>query len=868
MRGKTPPKWLNGSRRLLSRRRGTGRFIPTRFSAEEAITGSNPPGAETPEESDVHSPVDREERRNCVAGMMPDGHLDAARAGVFLRRWSFLSGAILLAVAVSGDSIETAPSISAGVTVTKAVPFSRETLSEASALAPFRAGGSHGNRAIHIHRVPRRSTANGGELATLAPAARVPASSPLSSSPSAPAADSSFPGLSNPPPTEGDVVPPDTMGAVGPAHIVSLLNSDFGVFDKATGAEIQKIPLGSFWAALGTAAGQPADFPFDTKVLYDTATGRFFAVTLGGTSSPNSWILIAVSAGSDPTGSWFKWAIDADRDNDVQAFNNWADFPGVGLDANNLYISANMFSNAVISQYSKIWVLPKAQLLSGSATITWTEFRNPPGSDFNMQPAHTFGPAPGEYFVYEGSANHLSVARIVTVAGVPVWQAPVSVPVNSYVSTNSLPGAPQPADNNTIDTSDTRILNAVYRAGFLWTVHTVESPSGGKTEVAWYQIDPAARAVTSQGRISDPLRWYYYPSIGVNANGDVAVGMSGSSVTEFAGAYYTARRFADPAGTMQEVSLLKAGEQLYFKTLSGSSNRWGDYSATVADPSGNLRFWTVQEYAKTHDPQGVSRWGTWWGSFFLAPLSAPSDPGNLEAAPLSESTVSLAWTDTSSNEESFVIERKTGGGAFSIITLEATNDVAGFTDKGLQERTAYSYRVKARNSIGDSGYSNERSVTTLLATPAGVSAVATSSTSVDIAWTDRSALETGYRLERKAGAGGEYSVIATLAADADHFTDNTVSAGKVYYYRVQAFDNVTPAQSAYSEEVPATTPGSATVGGGGGGGCLTVSGSQGDPGSTGGPFSFGVLLLPSGAIAVRRLLRRATRPLPFRHPVC
>jgi subtilisin family serine protease len=55
---------------------------------------------------------------------------------------------------------------------------------------------------------------------------------------------------------------------------------------------------------------------------------------------------------------------------------------------------------------------------------------------------------------------------------------------------------------------------------------------------------------------------------------------------------------------------------------------------------------------------------------------------------------------------------------------------------------------------------------------------------------------------------------------------------------------------------------------GGGGGCLTVSGSQGEPAGVDALFSFGVLLLPCGAIAVRRFLRRKTHPLPFRHPVC
>jgi hypothetical protein len=659
------------------------------------------------------------------------------------------------------------------------------------------------------------------------------------------------------------------MGAVGPNHLVSLLNSDFGVFDKTTGTVLQKISLQSFWSSLGTAMGQPANFPFDTKVLYDTSSARFFAVTLGGTSAPNSWILVAVSASSDPTGSWNKWAIDADEDNGTQQFNNWADFPGVGLDGNNLYVSANMFSNSDFFQYSKIWVLPKAQLLSGPSTITWTEFRDPPGSDFNMQPAHTFGAAPAEYFLFEGSSSQLLIARIDNTSGTPTWHAPTIVTIAAYTPSIGLPGAPQSGNGNTIDTSDTRLLNVVYRAGALWTVHTVQSPPPVKTEVAWYQIDPGTSAVLSQGRISDPTLWYYYPSIGVNANGDVAIGMSGSSATEFVGGYYTARRFTDPGGTMQPVSLLKAGEQPYFKTLSGTDNRWGDYSATVVDPTGNLRFWTVQEYAAT--PR--DNWGTWWGSFILPPLSAPAAPFGLTATPLSGSAISLAWTDNSSNEDSFVIEQKTGAGAFLAIATPSTNDLAAYTDGSLNERTTYTYRVKAHNSFvggGDSGYSNESTATTLLATPANAAAVAASSTLINISWTDMSALETGYRVERKTGTGGAYAVIAALPANTGNYADNSASAGTFYSYRIQAVDSVTPAVSDYSNEASATTPGTAAAGGGGGGGgCQSIPRPGGESPGTVPLVSVVILLLPACALGLRRLfLRRREGTVPIRHPLC
>jgi len=639
-------------------------------------------------------------------------------------RWIVPAMVILLAVAGSADTVEPGPATSTGVQVTKSVPFARESIDEIRALAPMRSLKVPGNRVLPFHRIPRRSDATGEVRLPLAgPALEAPffASSPA---PSAPVLDSSFAGLGNPPHTERDVIPPDTMGAVGPNHLVSLLNSDFGVFDKTTGAVLQKVPLESFWGSLGTSAGEPADFPFDTKVLYDPSSERFFAITLGGTSSPNSWILVAVSASSDPTGAWYKWAIDADRDNDIQLFNNWADFPGVGLDANNLYINANMFNNFDSFQYSKIWVLPKAQLLSGSSSITWTEFRKPTGSDFNMQPAHTFGAAPAEYFLFEGpiagpgsiTINSLAVAWIDNTSGTPVWHSPLQVPVTPYISPNSLPGAPQSGNDNTIDTSDTRLLNVVYRNGSLWTVHTVQSPTTTKTEVAWYRIDPSAGTVLSQGRISDPTRWYYYPSIGVNRDNVAAIGFSGSSSMEYAGGYYTIVR--PSSGVADPVSLLKTGEAPYYKTLGSAFNRWGDYSATVVDPTDNTTFWTLQEYAQTPDiVTGGSRWGTWWGKFHPSDVAPPS---GLSATAGTGVQVTLAWTDSSVNELGFKIERRRlPAGGYSVIKTAGPNTTSFVdnADTGLEAGANYFYRVESFNA-GGGAYSNEAYATTPAA-PAG-----------------------------------------------------------------------------------------------------------------------------------------------------
>ncbi len=93
------------------------------------------------------------------------------------------------------------------------------------------------------------------------------------------------------------------------------------------------------------------------------------------------------------------------------------------------------------------------------------------------------------------------------------------------------------------------------------------------------------------------------------------------------------------------------------------------------------------------------------------PFTAPAAPSNLAATPLSSSSVSLTWSDNSSNESAFRIERKPGSGSYSIIT-ETAAGVTSYTDNGLTGNTVYTYRAVAVNAIGISDYSGAASVTT------------------------------------------------------------------------------------------------------------------------------------------------------------
>ena len=80
--------------------------------------------------------------------------------------------------------------------------------------------------------------------------------------------------------------------------------------------------------------------------------------------------------------------------------------------------------------------------------------------------------------------------------------------------------------------------------------------------------------------------------------------------------------------------------------------------------------------------------------------------------------LTMSWTDASSNEDGFTVERKNGTtGTFSQIAAVGTN-VASYADPGVTGGATYCYRVRAFNTAGNSAYSNEACGTTTADTQA------------------------------------------------------------------------------------------------------------------------------------------------------
>ena len=188
-------------------------------------------------------------------------------------------------------------------------------------------------------------------------------------------------------------------------------------------------------------------------------------------------------------------------------------------------------------------------------------------------------------------------------------------------------------------------------------------------------------------------------------------------------------------------------------------------------------------------------------------VTVPPAPGVLVATADSSSGISLTWTDNSTTETGFRIERGTAlAGPFTEVALAPASTVA-FADAGLAAGTTYYYRVCAYNAGGNSAYTTVASASTLSSAvppaPTGFSATSNSTTSISLAWTDASPNETGFRIERGSSAGGPFTLIAIAPGNSTSFTNSSLAPGSTYFYRICAANAA--GNSAFAAVASATT---------------------------------------------------------------
>jgi len=492
---------------------------------------------------------------------------------------------------------------------------SLERLSSASASSPTQTG-SPAVRPLMRGPGPR-ALPDGADIALEWPTDAASFASPRALSPSAPRAPSppascGFVGV--PDPVDG--IPPDAHGAVGPTTVVSITNNLVRLQTRA-GALVREATLDAFWVAA-------AQTTFDPKVIYDPEAGRFIAAACRDPQIPSSRLCLATAASDVGDLNWPIYCLSAPSQQE------WLDYPSIGVTSQWVVVSASSFTTSTgIFAGTPVWVIPKAELYSGTQP---TFFRFDLTQEFVASPALNLDPGvPTAFVVTAWNERCLELRRITGAVDSPQIDAGSFFCTDAANSWAFLPPTgqedflPQAGSPEKVDPGDDRIIAAVLRNGHVFASHGIFLPQANPTRASaqWWELDPAG-VVVQRGRLDDPTGTFHFafPSLAVNGADDVLVGFSLFSASEFAAAAYAFRAGGDPAGTLRDQVVAKAGEASYFRTNGGPTNRWGDYSATCVDPSNDSTFWTVQAYAATPNADG-DRANTWWAC--VAPPSVDSD---------------------------------------------------------------------------------------------------------------------------------------------------------------------------------------------------------------------------------------------------
>jgi hypothetical protein len=405
--------------------------------------------------------------------------------------------------------------------------------------------------------------------------------------------------------TQFNGFPPDPHLAVGPNHIMHLVNSSFRISDK-NGNTLKTISADSWYA---TTLANPG--AFDPQVAYDHHANRW--VMVWDNSNPTTqtaYFLVSVSDDDNPLGVWFNWALPANVYGSANS-GTWQDYEALGYDTRAYYITGRHFGFTSGYFGNAVRVLPKAQFLGGTpGAITWWDFwglRDSFGNDVDgIRPSHVLS-NPTEYYLAGPPSlfggTYFAVFRITNSLSTPAISC-VHVPVTAWSNASN---AGQLGGGVGIETGGSRVKHAVvYRDSSLWAAHSIDN--GGYSSVRYIRINTPTNTAIEDAALGATGFWHFYPALVVDKDNNIGITFSRSGETEYAGAYFTWRLNSDPPG-LRPTEAIRPGVANYVR-LGDGRNRWGDYMGAALDPADKNNLWFLTEYASSANNYNVWVHGT------------------------------------------------------------------------------------------------------------------------------------------------------------------------------------------------------------------------------------------------------------------
>jgi hypothetical protein len=349
--------------------------------------------------------------------------------------------------------------------------------------------------------------------------------------------------------------------------------------------------------SLSTFFNLPSSSLSDPQVFYDSSSGRWFASIIDVT---NARVQFAVSTTNDPTGTFNLYA--------VSTGTRLPDQPYIGANDDKFVISANDYNSGGTAFLGvQYWVLNKAELVSGAATVHFAT-SSPDTTMFTLRPVRHLTSTTTFYMVTDclGTCvtdlqSTTSSAELIAITGVP--PATITPTKHTFTITTSTqpPNAAQAGTSTLLTTNDNRILSAVWESNTLWFAAGDScTPSGDTSARSCLRLimlttsGTGAPSKVQDFDYSSKGEYLYYPALTLS-QGQLAVVYGRSSSRTDPSILVAGRLPTDPVNTLQAPVIVRSG------SAPDTSTRYGDYfgAATDPTPSQSSTFWVAGEYRKS-----------------------------------------------------------------------------------------------------------------------------------------------------------------------------------------------------------------------------------------------------------------------------
>ena len=179
--------------------------------------------------------------------------------------------------------------------------------------------------------------------------------------------------------------------------------------------------------------------------------------------------------------------------------------------------------------------------------------------------------------------------------------------------------------------------------------------------------------------------------------------------------------------------------------------------------------------------------------FVMASGSSPAAPGDVSADPLTDTEVTLSWTDNAADESGFHLYVAQGNSPFNRAGSTAAN-VTSIRLTGLLPGETFRFTVTAFNDSGESAFADFAETTlpgTPSATPAAPSELTATATGggsqLTLSWRDNSGNEDGFNVYIADG-NGDFELLGSTGPNVTGGTISGVEPGAFVRIQVTAFN--------------------------------------------------------------------------------